>query len=140
MRKLTTLFTFLFVALIFGQENQISESNLIGHWTSEQIFDEDDSIITIYKRGKFSNIGSTGIQFKTTGEYLITYYSRRKPIGRCGTGIRRSNKSNIGYFSLDTELQQLNLDSYDTAPRLNWEVIWLDENSLGIKKPKHNKT
>ena len=139
MRKLITLFTFFYVALSIGQENQISESDLIGHWTSERIIEENDFNFTVYKRGNFSNIGSTVIQFKTTGEYRITYYSGRRP-ERCGTGIRPRNNGNIGYFSLDTELQQVKLDSYDTAPRLNWDVIWIDENSFGVKKPKHNKT
>ncbi|WP_027078021.1 hypothetical protein [Maribacter antarcticus] len=130
MRKLITLFTFFFVAFSFGQENQISESDLVGYWISERIIKKDEFNISVYKR---SNIGQKGttIRFLTNGEYHITH-NLGKGRGRCGNEIRP--KKIIGYFRLDPELQKITLESYDTDPIKNWEIVWIDENSLGVKK------
>ena len=130
MRKITTFFTLFFVALSFGQEKQISESDLIGYWTSERIIKNDDINIWVYKR---SNVGQKGttIRFMTNGEYRVTH-NLGKARGRCGNETRP--KKIIGYFRLDPKLQEITLESYDTDPIKNWEIVWIDENSFGVKK------
>ena len=70
MRKLITLFIFFSVALIFGQEIQISESDLVGYWTSERIIIKENYNISVYKRSSFGQKGTT-IRFMKNGEYRI---------------------------------------------------------------------
>ena len=135
MRKLITLFIFFSVALIFGQEIQVSESDLVGYWTSERIIIKENYNVWVYKRSRFGEKGTT-IRFMKNGEYRINY--NWEPRRRCGN--ERRPKPIIGYFRFDPQLQKITLESYDTDPIKNWEIVWIDENSFGVKKPKHNKT
>ncbi|VXC12961.1 hypothetical protein [Maribacter litoralis] len=134
MRKSITLFTFFLASLSFGQEIPISESDLVGYWTLEQIVKENDINITVYRRCNISQKG-TVLRFMTNGEYRITHKLGRRT---CGNETRPKNV--IGYFNLDPEFRKLMLDSYSNSPKTDWDVIWIDENSFGVKKPKHNNT
>lgn len=133
MRKSITLFTFFLASLSFCQEIPFSESELVGYWTLEQIVKENDINITVYRRCNKSQNG-TVLSFMTNGEYRITY-----KLGRRTCGNERLPKEIIGYFRLDPHSQKITLESYDTDPIENWEIVWIDENSFGVKKPKHNK-
>lgn len=124
----------VFISLSIGQENQISESDLVGYWTLERNVQENDFNVMVYRRCNFSQIG-TVIRFKSDGKYSLTHKSGPR---RCGNDIPPKNVN--GYFSLDLELQNVKLNSYSAASRTSWDVIWIDENSFGVKKPKHSKT
>ncbi|MBA6316804.1 hypothetical protein [Cellulophaga baltica] len=144
MRKLTPLFFLFFSVLTFSQEKLISESDLVGYWTFEEIIKENDTNITIYRRCKLSQRCNTGkknttIRFMTNGEFRITY-SLGREYGRCGSDNRHRPKNVVGYYKMDSELRKIALESYDTNPIENWKIVWIDENSIGVKKPKHNKT
>ncbi len=69
----------------------------------------------------------------TNGEYRITHNWGPR---RCGN--ERRPKKIIGYFRFDPQSQKITLESYDTDPIKNWEIVWIDENSFGVKKPEHN--
>ncbi|MDO6810642.1 hypothetical protein Q4603_18610 [Zobellia galactanivorans] len=137
MIKLTHLFFLFFSVLSFAQEKLISESDLVGYWTFEEIIKENDTNITIYKR---CNVGkrcsntrkiNTTIRFMPNGEYRISH-SLGRGYGRCGNVNRPKNV--VGYYKMDPELQKITLESYDTDPIKNWEIVWIDEISLGVKK------
>ncbi len=132
MRKSITIIAF-FVALVsFGQENEISKSDLVGYWTFERIERNPDFDIMIYKRCNFSQKG-TVVRFKSDGKYSINHNWGPR---RCGNERRPKNVS--GIFSLDSELKKVKLNSYPAKSRTSWNLIWIDENSFGVKKPKHN--
>ncbi|MEO9513961.1 MAG: hypothetical protein ABJN84_02395 [Flavobacteriaceae bacterium] len=128
MKKSITLFTFFLASLSFGQEIIISVSDLVGYWALEQTVKENDINITVYRRCNLSQKG-TVLRFMTNGEYRITH-----KLGRRTCGNERRPKKIIGYFRLDPQSQKITLESYDTDPTKNWEIVWIDENSLGVKK------
>ncbi len=128
-----------FSVLSFAQEKLISESDLVGYWTFEEIIKENDTNITIYRRcnvsKRCSNTGkiNTTIRFMPYGEYRITYSSGRE-YGRCGSHNRHRPKNVVGYYKMDSESQKITLESYDTDPIKYWEIVWIDEISLGVEK------
>ncbi len=134
MRKLINLFTLFFISFGFGQQNQISESDLIGYWAYEKTINEKDFNITVYKRSNFAQ-KATLIRFKSDGKYIVNYYwgPRRCP----NDGLP---KSESGTFSYDSQLKIFRLKSKSISSRTRGDIVWFDENTIGIKKLKHNNT
>lgn len=117
-----------FVSLSFGQQNQISESDLIGYWTNEKIIYEKDFNVTIYKRGIFAK-KVTLIQFKSEGEYIVSYYWGPRRCSNDGLPISES-----GTFSYDSQPELFRLKSKSVSSLTRGNIVWFDENTIGIKK------
>ncbi len=140
MQKLITILYLFFSLITFGQENKLTESDLVGYWTFEHIILESDSRIFVYKRCDFTQKG-TVYKFKSDGNFKIFHnwkFTKIHRPARCGNEIRKKPKSIYGKYSLSSELQQVKLVGYPMAYKKNWDLIWIDENSFGVKKPKHN--
>ncbi|WP_324024749.1 hypothetical protein QSV08_16160 [Maribacter sp. BPC-D8] len=137
MRKPIILLILFFAQLCFGQEKEISKSFLIDRWKVYKTIKEGDTEITVYKRSRTLKIGSE-LRFLSTGQYRITFNSGRR-IGRsCGNEIRSGGIN--GYYRFNSQEQTVTLESYNTDPNINWSLVWIDENSFGVKKAKNNIT
>tara|TARA_R110002051_G_scaffold171982_3_gene242443 strand:+ start:39249 stop:39668 length:420 start_codon:yes stop_codon:yes gene_type:complete len=135
MRNSIFLLTLFFAQICFGQEKQLSESYLIGRWTVDQTIKEGDFEITVYRRCTTSQIGRV-LRFLTTGEYRISFNLARK-IGRsCGNEVRPGVVN--GYYRFNYKEQTVTFESYNTDPIINWDLMWFNENSFGVKKAKDN--
>ena len=76
------------------------------------------------------------LRFLTTGEYRISFNSGRKIGRRCGNEVRRREIN--GYYRINSKEQTVTFESYNTDPIINWELMWFDENSYGVRKAKDN--
>ncbi|WP_157483890.1 hypothetical protein [Maribacter hydrothermalis] len=130
-----------FAQLCFGQVEQVSESYLIGRWTSYKTIKEGNSVFTVYKRVRTLKV-DWELRFLTTGEYRITFNSGRSIGRRCGNEIRQGEiirQGGInGYYRFNSQEQSVSLESYNSDPIINWDLLWIDENSFGVKKEKDN--
>ncbi len=143
MRNSIILLTLFLAQLSSGQVQQVSESYLIGSWIVDHKIQEGDTEITVYRRCTTGQIGSV-LRFLTTGEYRITFNSGRKIGRRCGNEIYQGGiirQGGIaGYYRFNIQDQSVSLESYNTDPNMNWNLVWIDENSFGVIKAKDNST
>jgi len=137
MRKSIILLVLFFAQLCFRQEKEITKSFLIDRWKVDKTLKEGDTEITVYKRSRTLKIGNE-LRFFGTGEYRITYNSGRKIGRRYGNEIRSEVVN--GYYRFNSQEQSVTLKSYNTDPIINWDLVWIDENSFGVKKAKDNIT
>ncbi|WP_282074922.1 hypothetical protein [Maribacter aquivivus] len=137
MRKPIILLVLFFAQLCFGQEKEISKSFLIDRWKVDKTKIEGDTEITVYRRSRTLKIGNE-LRFLSTGEYRITFNSGRRIGRRCGNEIRTEGIN--GYYRFNSQEQSVTLESYNTDPIINWSLVWIDENSFGVKKAKDNIT
>ena len=137
MRKPIILLILFFAQLCFGQEKEISKSFLIDRWKVYKTIKEGDTEITVYKRSRTLKIGSE-LRFLSTGQYRITFNSGRRIGRRCGNKIR--SRGINGYYRFNSQEETVTLESYNTDPNINWSLVWIDENSFGVKKAKNNIT
>ena len=49
-------------------------------------------------------------------------------------------REGLGYYRFNSQEQSVTLESYNTDPIINWGLVWIDENSFGVKKAKDNIT
>ncbi|WP_282112391.1 hypothetical protein [Maribacter stanieri] len=133
MRKSIILLVLFFAQLCFRQEKEITKSFLIDRWKVDKTLKEGDTEITVYKRSRTLKIGNE-LRFFGTGEYRITYNSGRKIGRRYGNEIRSGGVN--GYYRFNSQEQSVTLESYNTDPIVNWGLVWIDENSFGVKKNK----
>jgi hypothetical protein len=115
---------------MFWSREKISKSFLIDRWKVYKIIKEGDTEITVYKRSRTGQIGRV-LRFLTTGEYRITFNSGRKIGRRCGNEIRSGGIN--GYYRFNSQEQSATLESYNTDPIINRDLVWIDENSFGVK-------
>ncbi|WP_291959779.1 hypothetical protein [Maribacter sp.] len=137
MRKSIILFVFFFAQFCFGQEKEISQSYLIGRWTVDHTMTEGNTVFIIYKRVRTLKV-NWELRFLTTGEYRISFNSGRKIGRRCGNDFHRRVIN--GYYRFNYQEQIVTLESYNTDPNMNWNLVWIDESSFAVKKVQDNSS
>ncbi len=128
MKTLCTILLFFSVSITFSQENQITESNLIGSWTFDRTVKGVDYNIMIYKRSNSNQPGSV-VTFFDNGEFSLDHNWGHR---RCGNETQpRTIKGN---FHLNSESRELSLTGTSFSYHQSWQLLWLDNNSFGLKR------